>query len=207
MDKHQSQYQAIKKTSRHSYTYEHFPVVCPTCEGKGEIDGNGESGMVTFVPVKDERLRPAWLKLKIGILVFILFAGSGLATYFLYPREVIVSLHSHKVMLFNFEELYPWMDYTFTIQVKNDNFFDVGVSKLAMQLSYMLIIVYNQSVPQTIHVPLRSSIEQPVRMKVTYNTSGSGKFLKKTVFPWTFRRSTIVENIGSVVVLDTFATY
>ena len=51
-------------------------------------------------------------KLKIGILVFILFAGSGLATYFLYPREVIISLHSHKVMSFNFEELSPWIDYT-----------------------------------------------------------------------------------------------
>lgn len=45
------------------------------------------------------------------------------------------------------------------MRVKNDNFFDVGVSKLAMQLSYMLIIVYNQSVPQTIHVPLRFSKE------------------------------------------------
>ena len=73
------------------FTYEHFPVVCPTCEGTGSIEEDA-GHMVTFVPVKDERLRPAWTKVKIVALIVIIMVVGGCTTYFLYPRTVTIQV-------------------------------------------------------------------------------------------------------------------
>lgn len=176
-----TKYEKIEESAHDSgFTYEHFPVVCPTCEGTGEIyeDNNG---MVTFVPVKDKRLKPARTKLKATVLVLIILAAAGVSTFFLYPRDVNISVSASEVAHFNFKCKYPWISYIFAVTINNKNFFSVQVTDLHMQLLYREMRVGNQSFQQHIHVSPREVKKTMVVLNVTYAAETS-KYIRRECY-------------------------
>jgi len=167
---------------RYSDGYTYFPVVCPTCKGCGEIDEDVGSGMVTFVPVKDARLRPAWTKVKVVCMILFILSTGCVATYFLYPREVTIFVSAHEVTNFDFNRQFPWIQYSFTVNVKNQNFFDIKINAIVMQLLYAQIIVGRQTIDKPISVGMRSIGNHLVQMNITYDAANSGKYITKQCF-------------------------
>jgi len=163
------------------FKYEHFPVVCPTCQGSKFISEE-DTGMVTFVPVKDERLKPAWTKLKVAMMVLFLTTAGGICAYFLYPRSVEFHVSAHTILKFSFQEgSTPWMEYSFDVSVKNNNFFGVTVKDIKMNLLFMKQSIVNMSVPD-IHVGLRSQIKTIIIMNATYDDRIAQRYLRKQCY-------------------------
>jgi len=185
-----TKYQSISKNPRkmvkcknngnNAFEYEHFPVVCPTCEGKGEICEDSNS-MVTFVPVKDERFKPAWTKMKITMMVLLMITICGLSTYFLYPRTVEFHVSAHNILDFNFESKTPWMEYTFDVSIKNNNFFSVTIKDISMNLLFMKQTISKLSAG-TIKVGMRSEKKTIIKMNATYEDDTSSWYLKKQCY-------------------------
>eukprot|EP00051_Salpingoeca_urceolata_P002465 m.50494 g.50494 ORF g.50494 m.50494 type:complete len:418 (+) comp12155_c1_seq1:320-1573(+) len=67
---------------------------CPTCHGKGRVvkDALGKEELVALVPYGDDRLKPSRRGLTIALSVLATAAVITLVVFFLYPREVTVSL-------------------------------------------------------------------------------------------------------------------
>eukprot|EP00111_Clytia_hemisphaerica_P005007 TCONS_00014393-protein len=188
-----TKYQSISKTpfisrvrgmsggDETDFKYEHFPVVCPTCQGSKFISEE-DTGMVTFVPVKDERLKPAWTKLKVAMMVLFLTTAGGICAYFLYPRSVEFHVSAHTILKFSFQEgSTPWMEYSFDVSVKNNNFFGVTVKDIKMNLLFMKQSIVNMSVPD-IHVGLRSQIKTIIIMNATYDDRIAQRYLRKQCY-------------------------
>lgn len=163
------------------FTYEHFPVVCPTCEGKGEICED-DGGMVTFVPVKDDRLKPAWTKSKISLMIMFTLIAGGASTYFLYPRSVFIHVAAHSILSFDFKKgQQPWIQYSFDVSVKNNNFFSITVKEISMNLLYRQQSVCKLTNAATVHAVMRSEKMVIVKMNVSYDTP-SDKYITRQCY-------------------------
>lgn len=184
-----TKYQAIAKSptmkrenslTESDFEYEHFPVVCPTCEGKGEICEDSH-GLVTFVPVKDKRLKPAWTKLKVALLILVLVGTGGLSTYFLCPRTVEFHVSAHDILNFNFKTDKPWLTYNFDVSIKNKNFFSVAVRDITMNLLFMKQSICKLEIG-SIHVGMRGEVKTVITMNATYDDDVSKKYLRKQCY-------------------------
>lgn len=167
--------------SSEDFTYEHFPVVCPTCEGTGTIEEDA-GHMVTFVPVKDERLRPAWTKVKIAALVVVIMVIGGCTTYFLYPRTVNIQINAHEIKDYDFDSPSPWIEYSFVMNVSNPNFFPITLKGLTMQMLYVEVIVSNRRFKDDYHVGMRTIKEDTVTMRASYDSKSVGRYIKKECY-------------------------
>ena len=183
----QSKWEA--KRQEQDFTYEHFPVVCPTCKGHGEIFTEDE-GMVTFVPVKDERLRPAWTKVKIAVVLGTILLFGGLTTFLVYPREVTLTVQDHEALHWNFLAQDPWIVIQVNLIIENKNYFAVTLNDTKLQVLFMQTIVAKKCITDDIKVSLHATKTVSVSVNITYPyyTTGPGKlpgpgfYLKKQCF-------------------------
>lgn len=172
----------VNMSAEDDFTYEHFPVVCPTCEGTGSIEEDA-GHMVTFVPVKDERLRPAWTKVKIVALIVVIMVIGGCTTYFLYPRTVTIQLNAHEISGFDFHTKSPWIEYSFVMNVSNQNFFPITLRKFTMQMLYVTVIVSNQTFTEDYKVGMRTIKEDIVKMNASYDAKNDvAKYIRKECY-------------------------
>ncbi|XP_065665025.1 transmembrane protein 106B isoform X2 [Hydra vulgaris] len=168
-------------TSFNNFKYEHFPIVCPTCEGTGKRYPDMSKEMVTFIPVKDKRLRPAYIKLKIFLLTFFLISIGGTTIYFIYPRDIKFCINDlPDLKNFTFTSSNSSMIYKAFIFFKNNNYYSVHIYNGTVQLSYNEFVVAVATIPPMV-VGLRKEVNMPVNLEAVYDED-AGKHINKVCY-------------------------
>uniref|UniRef100_A0A5F9D9N7 Transmembrane protein 106A n=1 Tax=Oryctolagus cuniculus TaxID=9986 RepID=A0A5F9D9N7_RABIT len=65
-------------------------VICPTCQGNGEIPRELEKQLVALIPYGDQRLKPRHTKLSVFLAVLICLVAASSTVFFLFPRSIAV---------------------------------------------------------------------------------------------------------------------
>uniref|UniRef100_A0A8D0PNA9 Transmembrane protein 106A n=1 Tax=Sus scrofa TaxID=9823 RepID=A0A8D0PNA9_PIG len=79
-------------------------VICPTCQGSGEIPRELEKQLVALIPYGDQRLKPRHTKLSVFLAVFICLVTSSLIAFFLFPRTIAMQPAGLNSSIVAFEE-------------------------------------------------------------------------------------------------------
>lgn len=118
-------------------------ITCPSCQGTGRIPSGQVNELVALIPYSDQRLRPQRTKLYVVLSVVLCLLVSGLVSFFLFPRSVVVEFDGiHSVTVnFNPSEETVLMKLTSTLNFSNPNFFSVLVQSLSCQALYMKTVV------------------------------------------------------------------
>jgi len=163
-----------RDTDTESFTYEHFPVVCPTCRGVGQVHEDDVNELVSFVPVKDKRLQPSRIFWKLVIMLFICACIATPVAFFLIPRSVSISLKydiSSKIYIPDNKTLNPYIIVKSTLSVTNNNYLEVKLTDIDVQVSWNKILLNSGTCIQhiTLTVPSRKSLKKSLETKINFN--------------------------------------
>lgn len=118
-------------------------ITCPSCQGTGRIPSGQVNELVALIPYSDQRLRPQRTKLYVVLSVVLCLLASGLGSFFLFPRSVVVAFDGVRSVTVNFDpaEQRVLMKLTSTVNFSNPNFFSALVQSLSCQVLYMKTVV------------------------------------------------------------------
>ncbi|PAA53558.1 hypothetical protein BOX15_Mlig016159g2 [Macrostomum lignano] len=118
-------------------------VNCPTCNGTGKVPRDSEREYVALIPLSDKRLKPRRTVLWIGVTVSIcllLLIGTFCSLFFLLPRSIVLTstkpLLQPYAVYFSHRERVMTMDIQNHVNLTNDNYFSITVTKIEMSIAY-----------------------------------------------------------------------
>eukprot|EP00795_Rhopilema_esculentum_P014275 gene14275-5306_t len=168
-----------RDTDTESFTYEHFPVVCPTCRGTGRVHQDDVNELVAFIPVKDERLRPSRIFWKLLLMFLICTCIAAPLAFVLTPRSVEISVNNIKsleIRIPSSKNLSAYIIVETNLKIQNQNYLTVKITEIHLQVFWNKILLNhglcNQNMSFT--VPSRDSIERNLNVKIYFQGNKPG---------------------------------
>eukprot|EP00794_Sanderia_malayensis_P003434 gene3434-3929_t len=171
-----------------SFTYEHFPVVCPTCRGSGKVSEEDVNKLVAFVPIKDERLKPSRIFCKMLLMLFFFACISVPLAFFLIPRSVtmeLLKITSVNISIPDDPKLTPFIIVQTGVKIHNQNYLKVNIENVRINVSWNKIILNTdtcEKVRKT--VSSRSTSEFPVEVKMIFKGSSGKNLRHECAYGW-----------------------
>ena len=110
---------------------------CPTCQGIGKLTQSQADNLVALIPAGDKRLKPRRTKLYLAITAVCCIVCSFLIGFFLWPRQVnlsIIELKSSNIHIEGSGSIY--IDVAVIMQLQNKNFIDVYVKNVSNDVTW-----------------------------------------------------------------------
>ncbi|XP_070565577.1 transmembrane protein 106B-like isoform X2 [Ptychodera flava] len=118
----------------------HDGLTCLTCQGTGRIPRGQEDALVALIPYSDKRLKPRRTTLYVSIAIFTSLLAAGLLLFFLFPREVTVSLDRVETLAVSLNKSTGheslWLNFKNTFNITNTNFVSATLNTITMQALY-----------------------------------------------------------------------
>uniref|UniRef100_A0A8D1TJT4 Transmembrane protein 106A n=1 Tax=Sus scrofa TaxID=9823 RepID=A0A8D1TJT4_PIG len=132
-------------------------VICPTCQGSGEIPRELEKQLVALIPYGDQRLKPRHTKLSVFLAVFICLVTSSLIAFFLFPRTIAMQPAGLNSSTVAFEETDICLNITNILNISNNNYYPITVTQLTVEVLHLSLVVGQVSDSLLLHIgPLAS---------------------------------------------------
>ncbi|XP_047614060.1 transmembrane protein 106A [Phacochoerus africanus] len=132
-------------------------VLCPTCQGSGEIPRELEKQLVALIPYGDQRLKPRHTKLSVFLAVFICLVTSSLIAFFLFPRTIAMQPAGLNSSTVAFEEADICLNITNILNISNNNYYPITVTQLTVEVLHLSLVVGQVSDSLLLHIgPLAS---------------------------------------------------
>lgn len=116
-------------------------VICPTCQGHGEISHELEKQLVALIPYGDQRLKPRHTKLSVFLAVIICLLTFSVTIFFLYPRPIIVYPVGLNSSMVAFDDSHIRLNMTNILNISNSNFYPITVSQLTAEVLHQTFVV------------------------------------------------------------------
>ncbi|KAL1778996.1 transmembrane protein 106A [Sigmodon hispidus] len=136
-------------------------VICPTCQGTGEIPQELEKQLVALIPYGDQRLKPRHTKLSVFLAVIICLLTFSLTIFFLYPRSIVVYPVGFNSSMVTFNEIYIQLNMTNILNVSNSNFYPITVTTLTAEVLHQTSVVGKVNSSLCLHIPPLASKQMP----------------------------------------------
>ncbi|XP_017204707.1 transmembrane protein 106A [Oryctolagus cuniculus] len=132
-------------------------VICPTCQGNGEIPRELEKQLVALIPYGDQRLKPRHTKLSVFLAVLICLVAASSTVFFLFPRSIAVhpaGLNSSTVAV---DKADIHLNITNILNISNSNYYPITVTRLTTEVLHLSLVVGQVSNKLLLHIgPLAS---------------------------------------------------
>lgn len=173
---------------RESFTYEHFPVVCPTCRGTGKVRADDENKLVAFVPIKDERLRPSRIFWKMFLMLIIFACIAVPLAFFLIPRTVTINLMeitTKNISIPDDPKIFPYIIVKTGIKISNKNYLRIQISKVELEASWNKLILNTDTCQNlSVTVASRETMLYPIEIKMIFTGIAAKSIRDECAFGW-----------------------
>ncbi|CAO2645468.1 Transmembrane protein 106A [Lemmus lemmus] len=116
-------------------------VICPTCQGHGEIPHELEKQLVALIPYGDQRLKPRHTKLSVILAVITCLLTFSITIFFLYPRPIVVYPVGLNSSMVAFDDTHILLNLTNILNISNSNFYPITVSQLTAEVLHQTFVV------------------------------------------------------------------
>ncbi|XP_040605705.1 transmembrane protein 106A [Mesocricetus auratus] len=139
-------------------------VICPTCQGNGEIPREQEKQLVALIPYGDQRLKPRHTKLSVFLAVIICLLAFTLTVFFLYPRSIAVYPIGLNSSMVTFDETHIRLNMTNILTIANSNFYPITVTQLTAEVLHQTSVVGQVTSSLCLHIGPLASEQMPYKV-------------------------------------------